>query len=153
MIRSPAFGYLARHSNPSLFLQVVDYQRFRKRRLAVGWKICQPRPRRPSPSPSHGDEWTGDRRRETVPRRPRGGGPGDGKKVRWRDGATETGRRRLRNGRWRDGKPSEEETERQRQRQRSRVRTWQATERNACNNGNMKGGGDKAGNQGREAWL
>ena len=49
----------------------------------------------------------------------------------------------------RGGGPGDGETERRR----SRARTWQATERNACNNGNMKGGGGKAGNQGREAWL
>lgn len=68
----------------------------------------------------------------------RGWGPGDGKKVRWRDGATET--EELRNGGWRDGKPSEEEMERLR----SRARTWQATERDACSNRNVKREGEEA---------
>lgn len=58
------------------------------------------------------------------------------------DRETETEDREME--RWRDGEM---------ERLRSRARTWQATERDACSNGNVKGRGGKAGNQRREAWL
>ena len=68
----------------SCFCKSLIASGFGKEGWLWGGKYASHRSRRPSPS--YGYEGT-------EARRPRGGGPGDGKKVRWRDGATETGRR------------------------------------------------------------
>ena len=81
----------------------------------MGWKF---------PAIGHGDRAraTETKGRKTERRSHGDRGAEDREMERWRDGEME---------RWRDGEM---------ERWRSRARTWQATERDACSNRNVKGG-------------